>query len=366
MKDKLLIEIGHPAHIHQFRNLFFKLIENDWEVLFAVKDKDIVLELANRYNLPYEIIGKTKKGFFKKIIDLPLSLLNFFFIAKKFNPDLIISRLSPLSSCISYILGVPHLSFADTEPGYKLHRFTLPLVDYVFTSTSFKRDYGEEKHYRYLGSHELAYLHPNYFEPSNEIFNYLGIEENEKYAIIRFVAWEAFHDVGEYGLTEDQKEEIVTKLAKHMHVFISSEKGLPDSLKKYTIDIPSDLMHDALSHATLQIGESPTMAEEAATLGVPSICISSWASEAGVIQDLVDSGLLVSLHPDEYNKLVDILEMFVSDENIKAKWRKKREEYLKEKIDVTSFYFWLINNYPDSIRVIKENSEYEKRFIDNE
>jgi hypothetical protein len=35
---------------------------------------------------------------------------------------------------------------------------------------------------------------------------------------------------------------------------------------------------------------------------------------------------------------------------------------LRDKIDVTAFMVWFIENYPDSVNIMKENPEYQDRF----
>ena len=35
---------------------------------------------------------------------------------------------------------------------------------------------------------------------------------------------------------------------------------------------------------------------------------------------------------------------------------------LKEKIDVTAFMVWFIENYPESAKIMKENPDYQLRF----
>jgi uncharacterized protein len=366
MSKKLMIEIGHPAHIHHFRNLYQELIEKDWKVLFVVKDKDLVIHLANSYQLPFKKIGKTKEGLVRKILFLPISFFKMLLIAIRFNPDIVISRVSPISGWTSFILRKPHITFTDTENVEKMDRFSEPFADYIFTSVSFKREYKPNKHFRYHGTHELAYLHASRFKPDSSVLDYLGVEKNDKYALVRFVAWDAHHDVGEYGLNENQKEEIVASLEKHMKVFISSEKRLSDKLKKYAIKIPPKKMHDAIYFATIQLGESPTMAEEAATLGVPSICISSWAGKTGVIQDLVESKLLLHFHPDNYDDLLKQVNTVLNNGNVINEWKAKRLEYLRSRIDTTAFYTWIIENYPDSINILKNNENFDKKFIRNE
>jgi hypothetical protein len=48
--------------------------------------------------------------------------------------------------------------------------------------------------------------------------------------------------------------------------------------------------------------------------------------------------------------------------NLKQEWQQKREKLLKEKIDITTFMVWFIENYPESFKVMKENPEIQERF----
>ena len=49
-------------------------------------------------------------------------------------------------------------------------------------------------------------------------------------------------------------------------------------------------------------------------------------------------------------------------QNIKEEWQRRRQKMLSEKIDVTAFMVWFIENYPESVRVMKETPEYQYRF----
>jgi len=121
----------------------------------------------------------------------------------------------------------------------------------------------------------MAYLHPKYFKPCAEIYKFLNIYPGEKYVVIRFVSWDATHDVGEIGLTNKNKKKLINELIKHAKVIISSESSLPSDLKKYQIQIPAEKMHDVLNYADLYIGEGGTTASECACLGTPNILINS-------------------------------------------------------------------------------------------
>lgn len=48
--------------------------------------------------------------------------------------------------------------------------------------------------------------------------------------------------------------------------------------------------------------------------------------------------------------------------DIESIWLKRKENMLSDKIDVTSFMVWFVENYPESAKIMKENPEYQKRF----
>ena len=48
--------------------------------------------------------------------------------------------------------------------------------------------------------------------------------------------------------------------------------------------------------------------------------------------------------------------------NLKEKWQEKRDLMLKDKIDVSQFFVWFIENYPESARIMRENPDYQYRF----
>ncbi len=40
----------------------------------------------------------------------------------------------------------------------------------------------------------------------------------------------------------------------------------------------------------------------------------------------------------------------------------RRQKMLLEKIDVTAFLVWFVENYPESAKIMKENPDYQWRF----
>ena len=47
---------------------------------------------------------------------------------------------------------------------------------------------------------------------------------------------------------------------------------------------------------------------------------------------------------------------------LKKEGRQKRSALLREKIDVTAFFLWFIENYPDSFTLMRESPEIQDRF----
>ena len=101
------------------------------------------------------------------------------------------------------------------------------------------------------------------------------------------------------------------------------------------------------------------MASEAAILGTHSILISTCAKHCGVFNDLNKYNLLW-FYDDEVgviDKAKEILQNHPKEEG-----KRKREMLLADKINVTAFMYWLIENYPESYATMRENPRFQERF----
>ncbi|MFO7722727.1 MAG: DUF354 domain-containing protein, partial [Bacteroidales bacterium] len=267
---KILIEIAHPAQVHQFRLLARELTARGHRVLFAVQEKEFTRYLLDQYKLDYRVISRSRKGLAKKLLQLPLLYIRFIALLITFRPHLILSRFMLQSSHLSWLFRVPVIGFTDTEHVKLMLALTAPFIGTKITADTFTRNLGRN-HFRYPGNIELFYLHPNRFKPDPEIFNLLGIPQNTPYAILRFVSWSAYHDVHQKGISLSEKEELAAFLSRHMQVFISSEGEIPASLAAYKLPAPPERIHDVLAFASIYVGEGASMASEAALLGVPTV-----------------------------------------------------------------------------------------------
>ena len=344
---RIMIEMGHPAHVHHFKNMIWKLQKKGHDVCICTTDKDVTISLLNSYGFKYDILGINKgKNSLNKMTLLLKSEYIMLKRAYKFRPDLFISRVSPVSAHISTIFRKPHLTFNDTEHPRLTDALALPFTDIVCTPSCFLTDFGG-KHIRYDGYTELAYLHPNYFTPNPAVLDELGLTEEDTFIILRFVSWGASHDVGHSGI--QNKVELVQKLEKYGRVLISSEGELGDRLKKYQIKVSPEKMHDLLYYASLYVGEGATMASECAVLGTHAIYTNTL--RLGYTDEEEEKYNLVYNFSDEktmekkaFDKALELIE----NDNLRRDGKRKREKLLKDKIDVTAFMVEFIENYPES------------------
>ena len=348
---KIIIDIGHPANVHLFKYIVRELNNIGWETLFTVTAKDVTVYLLDAYKLPYIIIGRTRHNILMKLIYELWLLIKYIYLLYNIKPCIIISRGSIHSIVSSFFMGINHIVFSDTESAVYINNITKILVNTILTSDTYLYNYGK-KQIRFPGYKELAYLHPNVFIPDEIVLEILGVKKGEKYAIVRFVAWEASHDIGQKGISYENKIKLVNTLSKHLMVFISSESELPEELKKYQINIPPEQMHNALAFAQLFVGESGTMASESAVLGTPNILINSRAPSIGIHKELSQRFKLQYIF-STISEAWDLIDYFACSSEPKEEMRHKVDILYKNKIDVTAFLVWFIDNYPNSIKEAK-------------
>ncbi|WP_135603931.1 DUF354 domain-containing protein [Methanococcoides sp. NM1] len=342
---KILIDMGHPAHVHFFKNTIRCLEQKGHHILVTARDKEVTLALLKAYGIEHIVLssmGHSKGDLFKEFIIRDYKL---FRIAKNFNPDILMGILNPTVAHVARLLRKSSIIFNDTEHAALAQKITYPFTDVVCTPSCFKRDIGK-KQIRYNGYHELAYLHPNYFTPDPDVLNEFGLNKGDPFIILRFVSWGASHDVGHHGI--QNKMEFVKKLEKYGRVLITSEGELDDALKKNRIKVSPEKLHDLLYYASLYVGDGGTTAVESAILGIPSIYVSSLAGTMGNFTELEEKyGLLFNYN--DSNKALNKAVELIQDPSIKEEWNKKREKLLRDKIDVTKFMVRYIENYSDNM-----------------
>jgi uncharacterized protein len=349
---KLLIGIGHPAHVHFFRNFITLFEKKGHEVRIVAREKEVTRLLLDKYHLDYELFAGHKQALMGKFFEIPRNDLIFKNAAKKFKPDLLLGINNYTSAHVSALTGIPSIIFTDTEEAALANILTLPFATTICTPSCFLNDLGK-KQVRYKGYHELAYLHPNYFTPDPGVLDSIGVAKGEKFFLLRFISWIASHDIGLSGMKKDSVTSLIKSLENHGRVFISSEGALDPSLEKYRLKSPPEMIHSLMYYADLYMGEGGTMAAEAAILGTPAIHIESnskgvaTGNFSGNFRDLRDTYGLLYFYPDQDQALSKALEI-LENKNARQEWQEKRGKLLKDKVDVTVWMADFIEHYPDS------------------
>ena len=337
----LLIDVGHPAHVHIFRNLAKELQKKGHSVLFTCREKECTTDLLKAYGLEFISFGKPYKSSIGKIWGLVRFNLKMLRVLLKYRPDITLGHSSMYAAQASWLLGIPHISVEDTGNMEQV-RLYKPFTKAILVPESFHTDLGK-KQIRYAGNHELAYLHPNRFTPDPAI----ALTLPPVFTLLRFVAWNASHDKGHPGISEGNKRKAIREFSRFGNVFISSEGELPDDLESYRLTTPPEKLHDVIASASLVYGESATVASEACMLGVPAIYLDSTGrcytreeeEKYGMVFNYTESA------GDQERSILKGIEL-LSTPGIREEWQQRRKTMLNDKIDVTAFFAWFVENYP--------------------
>jgi predicted glycosyltransferase len=177
----------------------------------------------------------------------------------------------------------------------------------------------------------------------------MDINVDDKFILMRFVAWKAGHDITQKGFDLETKLRYVKSLEKYAKVYISSETELPPEFEEYRITIPPEKIHDFMYYAQLLVGDSQTMTTEAALLGTPAVRCNSFVGEndmANFIELENKYDLIYSF--SDYEKALDKAISLLQKSDLKEQWAQKREVMLSDKVDVSSFIVDYIDKYSKS------------------
>jgi hypothetical protein len=359
---RYLFDIGHPAEFHYFKLVIRNLEKKGHQMLVTARDKDVTMALLEKSGLEFICTGRNIPSRLGKMFTLFRNDYHIYKAIKKFKPDLIINFFSPFAAQAGWLTGIPVLGFHDTEIAGISIKLAQPFTDMVVVPECYTRVLPEKKLIRFKGYFELCHLHPGYFTPDPSVLSQLGIRDDEKFILLRFVSHRAIHDTGFRGMSIEMKRKAVKGFLKFGRVFISSEEQLPEDLADYELNIPVEKIHDVLNYASLCYGESATMSSESAMLGVPSVFLDQQGR--GYTRDLENKYGLVFNYSlskeDQESSIAKGIELIKNHDH--WHWQKKQEKLLGDNIDVTAFISWLIEQYPESAEIMKKKPEYQFRF----
>ncbi len=266
-----------------------------------------------------------------------------------------ISKLTKMKSIV--------LDDDDDEVQPLFVKFAHPFSDILLSPDVLKEKRKKKDTIFYSGYHELAYLHPNRFTPDKSILRETNLKPDEPFFIMRFNVFKAHHDIGAHGLSLEQKLKIINILKSYGRIFITTEREIEPELQKYQYRMSPEKIHHLLYYAKMFIGDSQTMTSEAGVLGTPAIRCNTFVGKISYLEEEEHKyGLTYGFTPDKFDKMLKKIKDLLKMPNLKQEWQKRRKQMLRDKIDVTAFMVWFVENYPKSIKIMKENPEYQYRF----
>ncbi len=324
---KVLFDIVHPADVLFFYHPILTLKKSGHEIVIASRDKDITLELLNALSLNNECLSKASSG----IIGLALELLsrdwNMLSFSRKVKPDVMIGFGGISISHVGKLLGIPSISFYDTETAPLQHLVTLPFITEMHVPDCYTGKTAKNRTFRFKGQKDFSYLHPENFVVDKMLAKEVGYISNKPNFFLRVVAWNANHDIGNSGWDLKTLRDFIGYLSTLGVVHVSSELPLPHDLKQYQYKGEVHHIHHLLACCDAYIGESATMAGEAILVGTPAICAAN--IKLGYTDELERQGLLWNVTDVNYSTLIGAFESL--GKSVQLDWHTKRECYLEDK-----------------------------------
>lgn len=363
----VLIQLSHPAHFHLYKNVAKNLMVDGHKVFILIKTKDILEDLLKRSGLPYynilqEAHRKSKLGILWDMLVRDWRILRF---VKRNKIDLLTGSTVEIAQ-VGWLTHKYRINTGEDDMRIVplFQKMAGPFIQTMLSPVSCDNWKLEPKSIKYAGYHKLAYLHPNQFIPNKSVVEqYFSTER--PYFILRFAQLKAYHDIesNAHGINTDIAQHLIEMLLPHGNVYITSERELEPQFEKHRLRINPLDIHHVLAYAKLYVGDSQSMAVEAAMLGTPSMRFNDFAGKIGVLEELEHKyELTFAVSPSEPQKLYDKVQELLAMPDLHEVFQQRRQRMLSEKIDVTAFFTWFIENYPESRRMMMDNPDYQNRF----
>lgn len=361
---RILIDIAHPAHVHLFRNFYHEMRTRGHYLVVTVKELPQAKRLLEIFGIPYITLGNKSDAIAGKAANQLLYDWRMLKLVVRHRIDIGIGSSITLPH-VSVLTRMKSIMLDDDDDAVEpfVTRFGHPFTDTVVSPDALRGKRKKKGTVFYPGYHELAYLHPARFTPDITVLKEAGLSPGEPYFVLRFNAFKAHHDRGVRGLDTAQKSELVSFLRNYGRVLITSEKEAEPEFRDCLITVSPEKIHSLISFSTMFIGDSQTMTSEAAVMGVPALRCNSFAGRLAIQEEEEKRfGLTYGFTPDKFDLLMARVRELLESPGLREEWKKRRGKLLEDKIDVTSFMAWFVENYPRSRDISLTNPGCLDRF----
>lgn len=292
----VLIDIGHPAHVHFFRHAIRELAARGHDVRLAARELPVALSLLRAYDLPCRVVGAKRRGALGLALELACHSAGLLAMTRHWRPDVATAIGGTLLVAAARLRGCRVVVWDDTDTAVMENRITHPLAHRIMTPDVYPVDIGP-KQTRYHGLHELAYLHPRRFTPNPATLARYSLSPSTPYAVVRLGSFEAGHDIAVKRHPPEALGRLIEALAGRGRVLLVPEGAVPAALAGYVKQPRPEDFHDLLAFADFCLTEGATTASEACVLGTPTLYVNPVVT--CYIRDLERQGLLTVAVPGQ-------------------------------------------------------------------
>ncbi len=333
-RPRLALLPSHPAQFWIMHALAPRL-EAFAESVWVVRDKDILLQVADHLGIKYHVLSQAQSGLWRNGTTLLRDILRARKLQRELDIDLWFTKYG--AACMAAKLsGRAAVAFNDDDVDIvPLIAWTAyPFARTVLCPDTTRMGRFDKRTMRFAGNFELVYLHPARFTTDATVPGDVGIDARQPFALIRLSALTAHHDIGIKGVSESFLRELIALCENRVRLFISSEKPLSAEFESYRLPIAPHYIHQVMAHACFVVGDSQTMTVEAAMLGTPALRISSFVGRLSYIDEVERYQLAHGYKPgDEANVLTQITSLIEDTDATRETYRKRLDRFIGDKGD---------------------------------
>jgi predicted glycosyltransferase len=364
---RFLFFFVHPAKFHAFRATINELKRRGHIVDVLITSKEVLEDLVQAEGWRYKNLFPRGRRipfvhtYLSAAINAPRTILRLLTETAGDRYDLYVT--DDLLTFVGKLRGVPSIFFTDDDitavPESKILAWS---ATHIVAPSICRMGRFSGKHVGYFGYKALAHLHPARFTPDR---SKLAVPFRDgPFCFMRLVSATSTHDVGKRGLSDEAARRIVEVLRRYGRVLISSQRPLAADLCEYQFDINKTEISHYVAFSELVVSDSTTMCAEAAVLGTPAIEIDDWYCDFKQYGELHDTYRLIEgFAPRDLEGALVAAERLLSMRGRHEEFRRRQARLLTDKIDVSGFLIWLLENYPTAAETTIADPKTQLRFL---
>lgn len=347
----VIVDIGHYPHVNFYKHAIKALTGKNINVHVILRSRGNLVSIFEKEctHMPYILIGAHKRNIFGKMIGIVERDIAFLKYLRKIEFDVGTGFGSINIAHTTRFFGKPSVLFGD-DSEYKLAYYLGNFLATIDVRPSHVPAYGKNL-LKYPGFKELAYLHPNHFNPDKKALEPYDLNPYE-YVFIREVSSASLN----YRKLEMGNLSKILNYLKQMDLKILlsiEDKSLANLFKDHCIILkePVEDIHSLLHFAAFTLSSGDSMARESCLVGTPAIYTGG--RDMAINTELIKRSCMFKVEDEKSIK--NTIDYIISN-NIKQEVEAKINQAIKEEwMDTTQVILDVLLG-----TIYKDNSLIEK------